>query len=184
MTRRVALVPLALLGVMIAELVTFVMVGYLIGFGWTVLLVLLASLAGLVLLRREGLRAWRRFREAARTGTPPGPHVTDGLAGLGGALLLATPGLLTGVAGAVLLVPPVRGLARGRIQARAERWMSSAEAGQVFGPRRVRVRPTRPEPADPDAATDGPGVGGRPEAPVADEVIDGEILEGEIVDPK
>lgn len=156
---------------MVAEFVAFITVGYLIGPLWAVLLVVLASLAGLVLLRREGLRAWRRFREAATSGSatgagsnagnPPGPRVTDGLVGLGGALLLAVPGLVSGVVGALLLVPPVRRFARGRVQARAERWMSSAEAGQVFGPRRVRVHTN-------DVRTNDP-------AP------EGEVVEGEIV---
>lgn len=151
--------PLAVLGVIVAELVTFVAVGRLIGLGLAMLLVVLASLAGLLLLRREGLRAWRGFREAALAGRPPGPHLTDGVVGLGGASLLAVPGLLTGLTGALLLLPPVRKFARGRIQARAERQMSTDQAGEVFGPRRVRVHPADPE---------------RPP--------DGEVLEGEIVD--
>ena len=136
--------PLALLGVMLAELAAFIGLGYLIGFGWTVLLVVAVSLVGLVLLRREGLRAWRGFREAARGGAPPGRQVTDGLVGLGGAMLLAAPGLVTSAAGAALLVPPVRRWARQRMQVSAERRMSSAEAGQVFGPRRVWAQRDQP----------------------------------------
>jgi UPF0716 protein FxsA len=154
--------PLALLGIMLAELAAFIGLGYLIGFGLTVLVVAVVSLVGLVLLRREGLRAWRGFREAARGGTPPGPRVTDGLIGLGGALLLAAPGLLTSVAGAALLLPPVRRLARRQVQARAERRMSSAEAGQVFGPRRVWAQREQPQAPSPDA----------------------EVVEGEIVDDR
>jgi UPF0716 protein FxsA len=151
--------PLALVGAMVAELAAFIGLGYLIGFGWTVLLVVVVSVVGLVLLRREGLRAWRGFREAARGGSAPGRQVTDGLVGLGGALLLAAPGLLTSAAGAALLVPPVRRWARQRIQTRAERQMSAAEAGQVFGPRRVRAERDQP------AAE-----------------ADTEVVEGEIVD--
>jgi UPF0716 protein FxsA len=150
--------PLGLLAVIAAEIVVLIVVADLIGPGWTALVVLVASLAGLVLLRREGLRAWRGFREAAGSGSPPGPRVTDGVVGLGGALLLAVPGLITSAVGAALLTPPVRRLARRRVQARAERRMSSAEAGQVFGPRRVRA----------ERADRGP---------------DPEVVEGEIVDP-
>jgi UPF0716 protein FxsA len=159
---RLRWTPLAGLAVAAAELVTFVALGELIGFAVTLLLVVLASGLGLVLLRREGLRAWRGFRSAAAAGAPPGPRVTDGVIGLGGALLLAAPGLLTGVAGALLLTPPVRALARSRVQARAEKRMSSAEAGQVFGPRRVRVH-REPPPAG---------------------QLDAEVVEGEIVDDR
>lgn len=158
-------VPAAALGVAVAEVAAFVGLGTLLGYGVTLLLVVVISLLGLVLLRREGLRAWRGFRAAVAAGAPPGPQVTDGVVGLGGALLLAVPGVVTGVAGAALLVPPLRRLARSRVQTRAERRMSSAEAGEVFGPRRVRVQREQPAPEPPR--------GPRP---------DGDVVEGEIVD--
>lgn len=154
--------PLAALAFGAAEIVAFVAVGNLIGFALAVLLVFAASVAGLLLVRREGLRAWRRFQDAVASGAPPGPQVTDGVIGLSGALLLAMPGLVSGVAGVALLSPPVRRLARGRMQARAERRMSSAEAGQVFGPRRIRVWRSGPE-----------GQSG----------AEAEVVEGEIVEP-
>lgn len=154
--------PAAALGVAVAEIAAFIGLGNLIGFALTLLLVAAVSLLGLVLLRREGLRAWRGFRQAAAAGAPPGPQVTDGVVGLGGALLLAAPGLVTGAVGAALLTPPVRALARSRMQAGAERRMSSAEAGEVFGPRRVRVEREPPPPGGGEA----------------------DVVEGEIVDDR
>lgn len=165
--------PLAGLLWVLLELAVFVGMGRAVGFGPAVLLVFAASLLGLVLLRREGMRAWRGFRAAARAGQPPGPQVTDGLVGLLGALLLAVPGLAGAVVGAVLLVPPVRRLAGAGVRRVAERRVSSMLAGDLFGPRRVRVR--RGEaypnpPAEPAAA--------------APTVVDGgRAIEGEIVDP-
>ncbi|MGW5580618.1 FxsA family protein, partial [Micromonospora chokoriensis] len=95
MRRGLKFVPLALLLAVVVELAVFVGVGRALGFGVAVLLVFAASLLGLVLLRREGMRAWRGFRSAASAGQPPGGQVTDGLVGLGGALLLAVPGLVS-----------------------------------------------------------------------------------------
>lgn len=158
--RRVRWLPLALLALFLAEVTVFIGLGEAMGYPLAVLVVLAVSLLGLVLLRREGLRAWRGFQAAAGAGRPPGPQVTDGLVGLGGAALLAAPGLLTGVAGLVLLMPPVRHLARARVQARAERQMSSGEAGHMFGPRRAYVQQQEGA-ARPDAET----------------------VEGEVVDP-
>ncbi len=152
--------PLAALVLFLAEVTVFIGLGEAIGYPLAVLVVLAVSLLGLVLLRREGLRAWRGFREAVDAGRPPGPQVTDGLAGLGGAALLAAPGLLTGVLGLVLLTPPVRHLVRARVRSRAERQMSPGETGQMFGPRRVYVE------QDDD---------GQPP--------DAEVVEGEVVDP-
>jgi UPF0716 protein FxsA len=171
MRRGLRFVPLALLLTVVLELAVFVVVGRAVGFGAAVLLVFAASLLGLVLLRREGMRAWRGFRAAARAGQPPGRQVTDGLVGLAGALLLAIPGLVSGLVGLLLMVPPVRRLARVGVQRTAERRVSSMVAGDLFGPRTVRVRQGAPRP------TPRP----EPEQPV---VVDGgRAIEGEIVEP-
>ncbi|MEO3771111.1 FxsA family protein [Micromonospora sp. B9E7] len=173
MRRGLRFVPLALLLAVVLELVVFVGVGRALGFGVAVLLVFAASLLGLVLLRREGMRAWRGFRSAAAAGQPPGGQVTDGLVGLAGALLLAVPGLVSGLAGLLLLVPPVRRLARAGVRRATERRVSSMVAGDLFGPRTVRVRQGAPQPT----ASPTP----QPERPV---VVDGgRAIEGEIVEP-
>ncbi|MER7892691.1 FxsA family protein [Micromonospora sp. NPDC094482] len=170
MRRGLRFVPLGLLVAVVLELAVFVLVGRAVGFGLAVLLVFAASLLGLVLLRREGMRAWRGFQAAAQAGQPPGRQVTDGLVGLLGALLLAVPGLVSGAVGLLLLVPPVRRLARGGAQRAAERRVSSMVAGDLFGPRRVRVRRGEPQSAPRP----------EPEQPV---VVDGgRAIEGEIVE--
>ncbi|MEH0827591.1 MULTISPECIES: FxsA family protein [unclassified Micromonospora] len=176
MRRYLRFVPPALLLAVVLELAVFVGVGRLIGFGSAMLLVFAASLLGLVLLRREGMRAWRGFRSSVESRQPPGRQVTDGLVGLLGALLLAVPGLVSAVVGLALLVPPVRRLARAGVQRAAERRVSSMVAGDLFGPRTVRVRrgASRPEPT-----VDGQVVD--PAPPVVD---GGRAIEGEIVEPR
>jgi UPF0716 protein FxsA len=154
--QRVSLVGIGLLVAVVAEIVGFVLVAHWIGVALTILLVLASSLVGAWLLRNSGLRAWRGLREAGLAGRPPGREVTQGLLGLLSGLLLVVPGFLTDLVGLALLAPPVRHLAGRGAQRVAERRMSSATAGTVFGPRRVRVRPGVP--------------------------TDGETIEGEIVD--
>jgi UPF0716 protein FxsA len=173
---------LAAVVVAVLEIIVFVLVARWIGLAWTVLLVLIASLLGGWLLRREGVRAWRRFRAVAEAGQPPGAQVVDGLVGLVGALLLAVPGLLTGLSGAVLLVPPVRKLLARRAERTAERRLSPAAVGDLFGPRRVRVQrgdPIREPAAEPPQAQ--PPVGAGPAAPGPAEPGPGPTIEGEIV---
>ncbi|MEV2237511.1 FxsA family protein [Micromonospora sp. NPDC049891] len=185
MRRAMRFVPLALLVSVAVEIAVFVLVGRALGFGAATLLVFAASLLGLVLLRREGVRAWRGFREAAQSRRPPGRQVTDGLVGLLGALLLATPGLVSGLVGLLLLVPPMRRLIRGGLQRVAERRVSSMTAGDLFGPRRVRVyRGGAQQPAQtapPQAATTPP-TSASPARPAA--AVEGEAIEGEIVEPR
>jgi UPF0716 protein FxsA len=149
MGRAVALgLPL----VVVAEIAVFVLVGNWIGYGWALLAVLAASFVGMMLLRREGMRAWRGFVAAANAGQPPGERVVDGIVGLGAGVLLTVPGFVTALAGLVLLVPPARSVARRGVQRWTERRVSSAVAGDLFGPRRVRVRRADPEP---DGAIEG-----------------------------
>src|SRR3954449_4347813 len=98
MRRALALLPIGLLLLAVAEIAVFIAVVHAIGAGWTVLLLAAASVLGLILLRREGIRGWRAFRAAAEAGRPPGRQVSNSLVGLFGALLLAIPGLISSVA--------------------------------------------------------------------------------------
>lgn len=93
----------------LVELFVIIQVGQAIGPGWTVAALVAVSVAGAVLVKREGLRAWSRLREALGAGRLPAEEVTDGaLLLLAGALLLA-PGFVTDGVGLLLLLPPVRG---------------------------------------------------------------------------
>ena len=169
MTRRsVALLPLAMLGLAIIEIAVFVALAHAVGAGWTILALAVFSVAGLALLRREGIRGWRAFRAAAEAGRPPGRQVSNSLVGLLGALLLAVPGFVSAAAGLLLILPPGRGLARLALEHATERRVSAAVAGDLFGPRRVRVRR-------------GDYVEDVPEPRSAPAPIEGEVVEGEIV---
>jgi UPF0716 protein FxsA len=169
MRRGLALLPLGLLLLAVAEIAAFVAVVHAIGAGWALLIIIATSVLGLALLRREGIRGWRRFREVAESGRPPGAQVSNSLIGLLGALLLALPGFITAAAGLLLLLPPVRTLARLGVERATTGRISSAAAGDLFGPRRVRVRRGAPVPDD------------TPPTPTPTPAIDGEVVEGEIV---
>ncbi|GAA4726181.1 FxsA family protein [Phytohabitans rumicis] len=129
----------------VLEIAVFVLLGEWIGYGWAVLAVLALSFVGMMLLRREGMRAWRGFVASANAGQPPGERVTDSVVGLGAGLLLTVPGFLSGAAGLILLLPPARKVARGGVQRWAERRVSAAVAGDFFGPRKVKVHRGTPE---------------------------------------
>jgi UPF0716 protein FxsA len=148
------------------EIVVFVFVARLIGTLWAVLLVLATGALGGWLLQREGVRAWRALRRAPDAGQPIGEGATAGLVGLLAAVLLLLPGFVTDLFGLALLAPPVRRLAGSGVRRFAERRLPSGTVGDLFGPRRVRVRP------------------GTPTAPDAPQQPTGEVLEGEVIDPR
>jgi UPF0716 protein FxsA len=172
MRRGLALLPVGLLLLAIAEIALFVAVVHAVGGAWAILILIAASLAGLALLRREGIRGWRAFRAAADEGRPPGAQVSNSLVGLLGALLLAVPGFISAVAGLLLLVPPGRTLARRGIERFTERRVPAAVAGDLFGPRRVKVRR-----GDPVVVVEESDTAVR--TPAA--AIEGEVVEGEVV---
>jgi len=170
--RGFALLPLALAALLVAEVAVFLTVAHAIGGGWALLLLAVFTLAGMALLRREGIRGWRAFRAAADEGRPPGPEVTNSLVGLFAASLLAVPGFLTSIAGLLLLAPPFRGFARRGVESFAARRIDPAVAGDLFGPRKVKVRRGEPVVIVPEQPAHVPG------SPVA---IEGEVIEGEVL---
>lgn len=102
----------------VIEIAVIIQVGQAIGGGWTLVALVAVSIAGAALVKREGLRAWRRFQEALAQARIPAAEVVDGaLVLLGGALML-TPGFVTDAVGLLLVFPvtraPVNRLVRSR----------------------------------------------------------------------
>jgi UPF0716 protein FxsA len=130
----------------VIELAVIIQVGEVIGPLLTVLLLLAMSVAGAWLVKREGLKAWRRFRAAMEQARIPAVEVVDGaLVMLGGALML-TPGFVTDIVGLLLVIPVSRGLINRLIRTRV-RWR--------FGiPRMVGGRTVRQPVKSPDVPVD------------------------------
>ncbi len=96
----------------LAELWLIVVVADSIGFAGTFLALILFSVLGGWLVRREGLTVWRRTNEQIAAGRIPTREISDGLMILGGGALLLTPGFITDLVGLALLLPPTRALIR------------------------------------------------------------------------
>ena len=64
------------------------------------------------MLRHQGRGAWRRFNTALAERRFPGREVADGLLIAIGGTLLLTPGFVTDIFGAILLIPPTRAIVR------------------------------------------------------------------------
>jgi UPF0716 protein FxsA len=107
---------LLLLVVPVLEIAAIVAVGQVIG-GWqTLLLLVLESLLGAWLVRREGARAWTALTTALNTGRMPSRELADAALVLVGGTLLLTPGFLTDVVGFFFILPLTRPLARGVLE--------------------------------------------------------------------
>ena len=109
----------ALIIVPLVEIFVIIQVGQLVGPWWTIALLVLSSVIGAVLMKREGSRAWQRFTDTLNRGRIPARETADGgLVIFGGALLL-TPGFVTDLVGLAMLIPGSRDLVRRFLTARA-----------------------------------------------------------------
>lgn len=143
------------------ELAIIITVGDLIGVWPTVALLLIDSLIGAWLVRREGLRAWQRFRAALGTARVPTDEVIEGALVLFGGALLLTPGFATDAAGLALLIPPTRALVASAIKRQVgSRFTVSTLGGAGTSSARTR------------SGVPGPTARRRP----SDEVVDVEVV--------
>lgn len=95
-----------------AEIFVLIQVGQVLGAVPTVALLLVVSVVGARLVKREGLGVWRRLNERLHNGQVPGKELVDGVLILFAGALLLTPGFLTDAVGLLLLLPPVRAAVR------------------------------------------------------------------------
>lgn len=105
----------------VVELAVLVALGQVIGVLPTIGLLLAAAVLGTWLLRREGRRTLREFREAASQRRPPEKELSDGVLIAAGGILIILPGFISDVLGLLCLFPPTRALLRKRMMRAAER---------------------------------------------------------------
>lgn len=109
------------------ELVLLVRLGQAVGLGPTLGLVVTTGVVGAWLARAQGVRTLARFRSEMAAGRVPQGPLLDGLMVLVGGAFLLTPGLLTDVAGFLLLVPFTRRWLKRRVRAAIEASVSSGQ---------------------------------------------------------
>ncbi|MGL4178618.1 MAG: FxsA family protein [Dermatophilaceae bacterium] len=115
----------ALLVVPVLEIAVIVAVGRTIG-GWPTLgLLIVESLIGAWLVKREGGRAFGALSEALHSGRMPSRQLADAALVLVGGTLLLTPGFATDVVGFLFILPVTRPWAR--------RWLEVAVARRLLG---------------------------------------------------
>ncbi len=135
--RWLTFVLVGLVAAPIVEIAVLVAVGRTVGVGWTLLALLLLTLLGTWLMRREGSRTWKALREASRTGRMPSRELADGALVLIGGAFLLLPGFVSDVFGLFFVLPFTRVFARRLLEA----FVASRVLVRVpFGP----GGPTRP----------------------------------------
>jgi UPF0716 protein FxsA len=96
----------------LVEIYVLIQVGQVIGVWWTILLLILDSILGTWLIRREGRRAWLALATALNSGQMPARELADGALILVGGTLMLSPGFVTDALGILLILPFTRPVAR------------------------------------------------------------------------
>ena len=157
---------LALLVVPTVEIAIIIAVGKVIGAPYTVALLVIESMLGAWLVKREGTRAWRTLAGALQSGTMPAGPLADAALVLVGGTLLLTPGFLTDLDGFYFVLPETRPLARSVLQAIVARRLLGSM---------VVVDGRAGPPTWTTGSAGPPNPGGRRPAP-AEDIIEGEVL--------
>jgi UPF0716 protein FxsA len=123
------LLVLVFLVMPLLELAVIIQIGAAIGVLNTIGLLLLSSIVGGWLMKREGLGVLRRIQGAVAEGRVPGKELADAALILFGGALMVAPGFVTDGLGVLLLLPPVRAAVR--------RVLLRVIAGRVIGTGRI-----------------------------------------------
>ena len=136
----------------VIEISVIIQVGQWIGFLNTVGLLLLVSLLGAWLVKRQGLGVMARIRAQRSAGRLPATEAFDGALILVAGVLLVIPGFVTDAFGLLLLFPPIRAVVRRFVSRRVFREVEMVRSKQwTRGEPRPRqyVPPERPQPPPP-----------------------------------
>lgn len=92
----------------LVELYFIVQVGQELGLLPTIALLIVVSAVGSAMVKREGLRVYRDFVEAIRTGQEPTAQIVAGVCVLAAGVLFLAPGFFSDILAIALIVPPTR----------------------------------------------------------------------------
>lgn len=178
MRRWSVLIFILLLVVPTLELAVVMAVGSQIGMGWTIFLLVLESLLGAWIVKREGSGAWKALKGTFDSAGPPSKELADAALVLVGGTLLLTPGFLTDALGFFFVLPFTRPIARKILMKAAEAAMKSGKVtvmgesdfqGMYFGP--GVEGPHTPGSSYPGSPTSSRGT-----------THSGDIIDGEVID--
>lgn len=130
----------------LVELYFIVQVGQEMGVLPTVAALLVISLVGTALVKREGIRVYKQFIASVRAGKEPTKEIVHGVCILAAGVFLLAPGFISDALGILLLLPPVRALFT-RIVMRRTRKIASVINATHSG-RRVEYRGYMPSAGD------------------------------------
>lgn len=99
------------------ELFLLLQVGDVVGFWPTFAMIIVTGIVGAWLAKREGLRVLREYQKAIEELRMPEEGLTSALLVVVGGALMIAPGVMTDVIGILLMIPPIRRVVAGWVEA-------------------------------------------------------------------
>ena len=109
----------------VIELTLLIKIGTAIGVLNTLVLVITTGFAGAYLARAQGFQTMLRVRERLNRGDMPAEDLIDAVIIFAAGVVLLTPGLLTDIAGLLLLLPATRTPFKRWLRIQFDRWMQN-----------------------------------------------------------
>lgn len=100
----------ALIAAILVEIAVFITVGKMLGVLTTLSLIILTSVIGVLVAKKQGVESVRNLQTSLAEGNPPGVAIIDTFLIFVGGVLLVTPGFLTDLLGFSLILPFTRKL--------------------------------------------------------------------------
>ncbi|RMF06836.1 MAG: FxsA family protein [Candidatus Neomarinimicrobiota bacterium] len=116
----------------LAEILILIKLGEILGFWWTVGLVIGTGILGASLARLYGWAVWLDIQQELARGRMPTDRMVDGLLILVGGIVLLTPGLITDITGFLLLIPPTRSLVKQWLKRQFEARLTPRDENEIF----------------------------------------------------
>ncbi|HWK24220.1 MAG TPA: FxsA family protein [Ureibacillus sp.] len=113
----------------LVEIAIFIVVGKVLGVFNTLLLIILTSVIGVIVTKKQGIQSVRNIQKSLSEGNPPGVALIDMFLIFIGGVLLITPGFITDIIGFTLIMPLTRKLYKPAIYYWLRKKMKN---GQVF----------------------------------------------------
>lgn len=93
-----------------AEIALFILVGKAIGVFYTLLLIVLTSVGGVLIAKQRGMKSYKDIQNSLQQGQPPGIAMIETFMVFIGGVLMAFPGFITDIIGLLFVLGITRNL--------------------------------------------------------------------------
>ena len=96
------------LALVFAEIAVFILIGKAIGVFYTLLLIVLTSVVGMLIAKKRGMKSYQDIQKSIQQGQPPGVTMIETFMIFVGGVLMVLPGFITDVVGLLFVLGVTR----------------------------------------------------------------------------